>query len=85
MFAIGKTAENLKIEKLTALSILTQYRDSNRGVTNFQGCNATYIIIFVNVGNEEQIFRLLPVFACCRIDQQLPVAVSKKQLITLLT
>ena len=59
MFAIGKTAENLKIEKLTALSILTQYRDWHRELTNFQGCNATYIITFVNVGNVEKIFSLM--------------------------
>ena len=55
MFAIGKTAENLKIEKLTLFSILPQYRDSRGRLTNFQGCIATYIITFVNVDKEVMV------------------------------
>ena len=70
MFAIGKTAENLKIEKLTLFSILPQYRDSHRRLTNFQGCIATYIITFVNVGTEVMVSGVLRVPAWCFLNQQ---------------
>src|SRR5688572_25986055 len=73
MFAIGKTAENLKIEKLTLFSILPQYRDSRGRLTNFQGCIATYIITFVNVDKEVMAPGMLRVSACCFLTQQAQV------------
>ena len=68
MFAIGKTAENLKIEKLTLFSILPQYRVGNRWVTNFQGCNATYLITFVNVDKGVTKFRLFAGFCMLKLS-----------------